>query len=834
MKWQFREFGWRVLPGSLIALLGVALLHSGWLTPLEQAAYRTLFTLRGKQPWDDRLVLVTIDDASLQKIGRFPWSRQQYVRLLNTLAQANPSVVGMDIIFAEPSPDDGQLSQAIAQNGRVVLAGGYDRGGQPLAPVPALQSAAIATGHVAHFADSDAITRSVPLSLQNQSALGVAMVQTYALVHERVPLPESQFLWLNWTGSAQTIPQYSFVDVVEKRVSPQVFKDKIVLVGVTASAIDPMITPFDRNPPAYGLALQATLIDNLLRQKSLTPLPPWSSMVLICLGAPLLSLLLSTREQWRVLGWAVVCLGWVGGSVVVFKAGTWMPIALPLTVITLTTIARSASDRLRTHRLLQTTTRQFQSNYPSPAILPAAPPPQALQELSSLIPQNLQQLAELANQFGQMQSTQSAIAQSLPTGLLAADLNGSVWFCNGLAAEWLQVDIGENLATRLVPNWFTPHQWQAALQRLSTNHEPVSSQIQQGDRWFELQLKPLQTGQMAQPDSSIYGLLLVLEEITAEKQTADSLESRVQQLLQLSELKDDFLNTVSHELRSPMTNIQMAIELLKRTNPAKKATHYLQILQNEAAREIDLINDLLDLQRLEAGAQTFHSEEIQLQNWLPSVIHPFYERTQAQQQTLQIALSPELPKVLSDEASLERVITELVNNACKYTPPGEKITVAVQALTRTEWQDEGGDRQTKDAEDAGKAEKAREAQIESKEQPESDPPSSTRPLVSSSALSVQSSSEALLSRSPHLPGSSTLQISVCNSGTEIPQQELGQIFEKFYRVPQADVWKRGGTGLGLSLVKKLVESLGGTIQVSSAAGETVFTVQLPLDRPQRE
>jgi signal transduction histidine kinase len=80
------------------------------------------------------------------------------------------------------------------------------------------------------------------------------------------------------------------------------------------------------------------------------------------------------------------------------------------------------------------------------------------------------------------------------------------------------------------------------------------------------------------------------------------------------------------------------------------------------------------------------------------------------------------------------------------------------------------------------------------------------------------------------PAQSLLQFSITNTGTEIPEEELPRIFEKFYRIPNADPWRRGGTGLGLALVKKLVESLGGTIQVSSGSGQTCFTVYLPLER----
>ncbi len=69
---------------------------------------------------------------------------------------------------------------------------------------------------------------------------------------------------------------------------------------------------------------------------------------------------------------------------------------------------------------------------------------------------------------------------------------------------------------------------------------------------------------------------------------------------------------------------------------------------------------------------------------------------------------------------------------------------------------------------------------------------------------------------------------MANSGIEIRESEQTRIFDKFYRIPHHDPWKFGGTGLGLALVKKRVEQLQGTIEVTSEQGWTIFTVKIPL------
>lgn len=249
---------------------------------------------------------------------------------------------------------------------------------------------------------------------------------------------------------------------------------------------------------------------------------------------------------------------------------------------------------------------------------------------------------------------------------------------------------------------------------------------------------------------------------------------KIAELEKINSLKDDFLNTVAHEMRSPVTNMKMAIKMLEINqensshtnsvdkNPGKSKkdelkNRYLQILHSECDREINLINTLLDLQRVDAGYHPLDMKKINLQNWIGQIIEPFEKRTHKQEQNLILDISPETPPITSDLLSLERIITELLNNACKYTPAGEKITIASRIK------------------------------------------------------------------------SETIEISVINSGVEIAANHLPHIFDKFYRIPSADHWHSGGSGLGLSLVQKLTEYLGGNIQVNSGYSQTCFTIELPIN-----
>ncbi len=236
-------------------------------------------------------------------------------------------------------------------------------------------------------------------------------------------------------------------------------------------------------------------------------------------------------------------------------------------------------------------------------------------------------------------------------------------------------------------------------------------------------------------------------------------QAQVIALENLNQLKDDFLSTVSHELRTPMSNMKMAIHLLRNVTTPERQTQYLDILQAECIREIELINDLLDLQRLEADAYSLQPCTFNLSECLTALIYPFQARTRDRQQQLELTIAEETT-ITVDRATLERILAELLNNACKYTGPNGAIQIHVATTTLLE------DRQP--------------------------------------ATCFQIANQA-----------------------EIPADQLSQIFNKFYRVPNGDRWKQGGTGLGLALVQRLIHELQGSIQVSSSQGWTQFTVLIP-------
>ncbi|XHX77379.1 MAG: CHASE2 domain-containing protein [Stenomitos frigidus ULC029] len=617
MNWQFGELGWRLLPGSGTALVVALLLKLNIWSPLEQLSYQALFRLRGAIAWDTRVVVVAIDDASLKALGRFPWSRQRYAQLLNALTKADASVVAFDILWSEPSAEDAQLALAMQEHGRVVAAQAWDDTGIPLVPTPLLQESAIAVGHILKHENSGNFTRQIEPQVRDQTAFGVAVVQAYGLVQAPVDLPDLKLpLWINWPGPVQQAASYSFVQVLRGHVPPQAFKDKIVLVGLTATGFDPLATPFNSNPSTSGIYLHAAVVSNLLQQNPLHLSPTYWLLIILLGGGPGFSFFLSHwRLRLRLASWLGLSLVWVSMCVLALWAGYWLPVASPLALFAATVVTVLLCEQLRISALLQRQVKHLWQAYTPEVVLDN----RLSQRLATaylqqpVLVHQASQLAVLAEQLGRSQSAQAAIARSLSSGLLAADLDGLVWFCNPVAAALLQIKVGDRLDNHLIPEWLSAAQWQADLQSLKAQKPASVHEQHHSERWLELKLEPLFYQPLAGTSRSktqpLDGVLLILNDITER--------------YLIEQMKSELVALVSHELRTPLTSIQGALKLLQTGKLGvlpDKGQRLLDIAANNTNRLMRLTNDLLDLERIESGLVSLSQQDCQIADLLEQAV----------------------------------------------------------------------------------------------------------------------------------------------------------------------------------------------------------------------
>lgn len=255
--------------------------------------------------------------------------------------------------------------------------------------------------------------------------------------------------------------------------------------------------------------------------------------------------------------------------------------------------------------------------------------------------------------------------------------------------------------------------------------------------------------------------------LEVQAKLAEKMRRQIQQLRQLNELKDDFLNSMSHELKTPLTSMKMAIQMLRQQIPDSMREKYLDILEQEWHREYNLIKDLLTLQQVESGELSFTPQELNLNQIIQQLQVTFTERWHSSKGlNLNTQVADANLTLYSDFDSLNHVLSELLVNAGKYSDPDTTVAVT-----------------------------AKPSQIN--------------------------------------PGK-VVEISISNYGAGITAEELPHIFEKFRRGKGVTDRAVPGTGLGLSLVKHLVEHLNGEIFVTSEpvtadseVFQTTFTIKIP-------
>ena len=283
--------------------------------------------------------------------------------------------------------------------------------------------------------------------------------------------------------------------------------------------------------------------------------------------------------------------------------------------------------------------------------------------------------------------------------------------------------------------------YQAALRGEDSITREVSVHVGNIERTYQIQ-----TAQVRNEDGKDLGVVAIFIDVTDIKA--------------IDKMKSSFVAMASHELRTPLTAIKGFVStlLMDDTFSDEERQEFYMIIDQECDRLTRLINDLLNTSRIEAGESLKPNyTRVEMKTLLEKVI--MIQKQSTSRHTLKLDMRTDIPSIVGDEDKLDQVLTNLLNNAIKYSPNGGEITL--HAMT------DGGD----------------------------------------------------------------LLIGVEDQGMGIPKDHLHKVFDKFHRVNNEDNRKIYGTGLGLYLVKHLVETVHmGKIWAESEIGKgSTFLVRIPLE-----
>jgi PAS domain S-box-containing protein len=258
------------------------------------------------------------------------------------------------------------------------------------------------------------------------------------------------------------------------------------------------------------------------------------------------------------------------------------------------------------------------------------------------------------------------------------------------------------------------------------------------------------------PDGEVEAVAGTTRDVTERKQAEEAMARLLDSLREANQMKDQFLATLAHELRNPLAPLRSGLAALQRDGAADGKV--VDMMERQLAHLVHLVDDLLDVSRVTSGKITLRPEALDLREVVESALDTVRPLVEASGHVLEVSLDPAPMPLEGDRTRLSQVLTNILNNATKYTPRGGHIALRA-----------------------------------------------------------------------HRDGDEAL-IEVRDSGVGIPGDMLDRVFEVFTQVGSTLDRAQGGLGLGLALVRRLVEMHGGRVWAESAgAGEgSTFVVRLPL------
>ncbi|PCI96379.1 MAG: hypothetical protein COB15_10450 [Flavobacteriales bacterium] len=257
-------------------------------------------------------------------------------------------------------------------------------------------------------------------------------------------------------------------------------------------------------------------------------------------------------------------------------------------------------------------------------------------------------------------------------------------------------------------------------------------------------------------------------DITSRKKMEQELVKAKESAEEVANTKSHFLANMSHEVRTPMNGIIGLTKLLLKTKLSEKQKEYLNAIDISSNTLLVVVNDILDISKIESGKMTFENKKFKLVDLISSVVDIFEAKAVEKGLDLEFYIDKTIPEYLiGDSIRLNQILYNLLNNAIKFTPKG-KVMVKVDELA-------------------------------------------------------------------HSGKSISLDISIIDTGIGITAESQKKIFDIFTQAKEDTTRKYGGTGLGLTIVKKLVELQGGVIEVNSEANQgATFSVKLKFQTPNEE
>ncbi len=779
---------------SLLLLGGtVSALKWDWFFRLDQTLYDEAIALIHRAPQDD-IIIVGIDEESVQQMGRFPWSRAVHATLIEKLTAEQARAIGFDIVLTEPDKSDPNadrvLGEAIRNNGRVILpviksVVDGEMTGEAL-PVAVFATATAKLAQIDTNIDADGVVRSIYLRAGGGTArhphLALAILSLADTVHwppERAlpgtvsldqaamgqPWARDHLYQIPFAGPPGHFKRISYVDVLRGGYPADTFKGKIVLVGTTASGLrDEFPTPVSGQASAMpGIEIHANILQGLregIDIRRASSVQTGAIAVTLMLIVMLVYLWWSPRQS-LILTAILIGLALLGSALIFRHAYWWISPVVPMCVLLL-------AYPLWSWRKLEATQRFFDDELQRLEREPIVVPQEAADRIApqvskrSFAPDAIEnRIATLQAATQRMRNLNRFVADSLesvPEAVLVTDSSAHVLFAN-TSADRMFAALDENHVIPRPAKSLEGCDLFALLVTLRHGEQRTWCEI-----WTDAHGETKSISLEAKGPQDQEFLVNIAPSFSARGVRTGSIVTMmdVSPLRESERRRDEALRFLSHDMRSPQASILTLLEMQREEPALMPVERLVERIGKYSRRTLNLADDFLRLANAErARPQDFVL--VELHELMRDAAEEAWSLASAKRIAVTIIEDEHDAWVMGDRDLLTRTLINLLSNAIKYSPPETQVSLNL-------------------LHDAG-----------------------------------------------------NWLFNVTDQGYGIADADLSKLFTRFSRLKHEGQPEEDGIGLGLVFVKTVIERHHGSIKVSSktAQGEsgTTFAVRLPSAEP---
>jgi CHASE2 domain-containing sensor protein/signal transduction histidine kinase len=667
----------------VLAVLAAVLGSLNGLGRVDQILYDRVATLTSR-PADPDILIVAVDDISIDTLGRWPWRRAIHAALLDRLQGAR--AVGLDLIFAESDTvnpnDDRILADSIRRNGHTVLPIVLDRLSNPssiAAPIPILAQAAASSGFINARVDSDGVVReatpATDFAGERRFHLALSMLTVGGQPDKAQQLlrqagPDGSIL-IPYAGSRGHIRTVSYLSVLRGDVPADMLRGKYVLVGAWATGLgDAYPTPVSHDLSGMsGVEIIANLLqaarDDIAYQR---PAATWNALfsalpvLLACLAlrrlSPKRALLVSVA-----LVAAILLASWL----LLAHAYLWFAPTAALVGVALCYPLWSWRSQEAALRYMDNELRRLQREYPpvlNEARAQLAGPNVSLES----------RVGELRRALARVRNLRRFLADGLdgmPDATLVFDQEGHMQFRNQAAVMYFQrlgmrpPRVGHP-ATHLLEKTISDDATRQRVAEALSGKPPAdatspwSADLEVRDyagRDLILKCAPIHTA-----EGNFAGTVATLTDI-----------SRIRQA---ERQREETLRFISHDMRAPQSSILALVEMKQEAGAQDDQGETLARIATLANRTLHLVDDFVHLTRAES--MTICAVELDLGSLLQDGVDEFWASAHKRDIALGVRLPLPVAYTRGDQTLLMRALCNLIDNAIKYSPPQTRIECGIE------------------------------------------------------------------------------------------------------------------------------------------------------------